>query len=300
MKQVASLQYGVIFKKAFCDVDVFKGFVRDILGIELNIDKVETEKEFKPAIGKVAVKFDLYAQDTEGRVIVEIQHQYSTDDHYDRFLHYHCVALLEQAENAKNYKPPLAVYTIVVLTSSDTKFREDVLTIDFDLKTKAGNSLGEIPHKVVFLCPRHVDDNTPTAYREWLDVIFDSLDGSIDESLYHKSEVQKVVDHIQQSGVSPEEKAQMIEEYNWEEFQKKQAKLFHDALKKGEIKALAKGKAEGEQTKALAIAKGMLAKNLDVETIAELTGLTIEAVAELQNNAQPTFVTSCQKEKHEI
>ena len=33
MKQVASLQYGVIFKKAFCDVDVFKGFVRDILGI---------------------------------------------------------------------------------------------------------------------------------------------------------------------------------------------------------------------------------------------------------------------------
>lgn len=42
MKQVASLQYGVIFKKAFCDVDVFKGFVRDILGIEINIDKVET------------------------------------------------------------------------------------------------------------------------------------------------------------------------------------------------------------------------------------------------------------------
>jgi hypothetical protein len=25
MKQVAPLRYGVIFKKAFCDVDVFKG-----------------------------------------------------------------------------------------------------------------------------------------------------------------------------------------------------------------------------------------------------------------------------------
>ncbi len=45
MKQVASLQYGVIFKKAFSDVDVFKGFVRDILGIHLEIDKVETEKQ---------------------------------------------------------------------------------------------------------------------------------------------------------------------------------------------------------------------------------------------------------------
>ncbi len=268
MKQVASLQYGVIFKKAFCDVDVFKGFVRDILGIDLNIDKVETEKEFKPAIGKVAVKFDLYAQDKEGRVIVEIQHQYSTDDHYDRFLHYHCVALLEQAENAKNYKPPLAVYTIVVLTSSDTKYREDILTIDFDLKTKTGKALGEIPHKVVFLCPRHVDENTPIAYREWLGVIFDSLDGSVDETLYHKSEVQKVVEYIEQSGVSPEEKAQMIEEYNWEEFQKTQ---LNEGIKLGKIEST------------LAIARNLLVAMNDTQ-IAGMTGLTIEAVAELRND----------------
>ncbi|MDD5228397.1 MAG: PD-(D/E)XK nuclease family transposase [Methylococcales bacterium] len=280
MKQVASLQYGVIFKKAFCDVDVFKGFVRDILGIHLNIDKVETEKEFKPAIGKVAVKFDLYAQDNDGRVIVEVQHQYSTDDHYDRFLHYHCVALLEQIENAKNYKPPLVVYTIVVLTSSDTKYREDVLTIDFDLKTKDGKGLNAIPHKMVFLCPRHVDENTPTAYREWLDVIFDSLDGSIDETLYHKSEVQKVVEHIQKSGISPEEKAQMIEEYNWEEFKKKQEKILNDSIKRSKIE----GKIEGEHAKALAIAKNLLVKGLDVETIAETTGLTIKSVTELRNN----------------
>ncbi len=267
MKQVASLQYGVIFKKAFCDVDVFKGFVRDILGINLNIDKVETEKEFKPAIGKVAVKFDLYAQDKEGRVIVEIQHQYSSDDHYDRFLHYHCVALLEQAENAKNYRPPLAVYTIVVLTSADTKYREDILSIDFDLKTKTGKALGEIPHKVIFLCPRHTDENTPTAYREWLDVIFDSLDGSVDETLYHKSEVQKFVEHIEQDSVSPEEKAQMIEEYNWEEFQKTQL-------------------SEGIKLGKLEVSRNLLKAMTDTQ-IADMTGLTIEAVAELRNNAQP-------------
>ena len=280
MKQVASLQYGVIFKKAFCDVDVFKGFVRDILGIEINIDKVETEKEFKPAVGKVAMKFDLYAQDEEGRVIVRCQHQYSSDDHYDRFLHYHCVALLEQAENAKNYKPPLAVYTIVVLTSSDTKYREDVLTIDFDLKTKSGKALNAIPHKVVFLCPRHVDENTPDAYREWLEVIFDSLDGSIDESLYHKSEVQKVVEHIQKSDISPEEKAQMIEEYNWEQFQKEQERLLREGIERSKLE----GKIEGEQAKALAIVENMLAKGFDWETITELTGLTIEAVAQLRND----------------
>jgi predicted transposase/invertase (TIGR01784 family) len=164
--------------------------------------------------------------------------------------------------------------------------------------------LGEIPHKVVFLCPRHADENTPTAYREWLDVIFDSLDGSVDETLYHKSEVQKVVEHIEQDSVSPEEKAQMIEEYNWEEFKKKQEKLFQDVLKKSEVKAVAKGlakglaegkaegKAEGEQAKALTIAKEMLVEGLSLEIIAKLTGLTIEAVVDLRNNAQSTFVTN--------
>lgn len=53
MLTVASLKYGVIFKKAFCDREVFTAFVQDILGIELEIDQVETEKEFSPSIGYV-------------------------------------------------------------------------------------------------------------------------------------------------------------------------------------------------------------------------------------------------------
>jgi hypothetical protein len=88
MKQVASLQYGVIFKKAFCDVEVFKGFVKAVLGIDLEIDTVETEKSFDSVIGNVDLRFDLYAQDTKNRVVVDIQHK-KNSDHYDRFLHYH-------------------------------------------------------------------------------------------------------------------------------------------------------------------------------------------------------------------
>ena len=79
MKQVASLRYGVIFKKAFCDVMVFKGFVRDILGIQLDIDKVETEKVFDTMIGSVKTQFYLFAEDKKKRVIVDIQHQRNID-----------------------------------------------------------------------------------------------------------------------------------------------------------------------------------------------------------------------------
>jgi len=99
MKKVASLGYGVIFKKAFSNPDIFKAFVKDFIGIELQINKVETE--FFPVIGKVDTRFDLFAEDIDNRVIVDIQHvRYG--DHYDRFLHYHCVALLEK--NGEFYK----------------------------------------------------------------------------------------------------------------------------------------------------------------------------------------------------
>jgi hypothetical protein len=63
MKQVASSQYGVIFKKAFSQLDIFKAFVKDIIGINLEIDKVEMEKEYTQQIGNVRVEFDLYAED---------------------------------------------------------------------------------------------------------------------------------------------------------------------------------------------------------------------------------------------
>ena len=53
MKQVASLQYGVIFKKSFLQPNIFTAFVEAVLGIHIEIDKVETEKSFNPTVGHV-------------------------------------------------------------------------------------------------------------------------------------------------------------------------------------------------------------------------------------------------------
>ncbi len=263
MKQVASLQYGVIFKKAFSNIDIFKAFVKDIIGIELEIDKIETEKSFTQKIGNIKVEFDLYAEDLKNRVIVEIQHQ-NGSDYYDRFLHYHCVALLEQAENYRNYRPNLTVYTIVVLTSAD-KHKTDVAVIDFDPKDRYGNGLNEIKHKIIYLSPKYVTDDTPEVYREWLSAIKESLTGQIEESNYHRPELQTVFDLIAKNLVSPEEKYWMIEEYNFESDKKER---FADGIKEGGLKATH------------TIAQNLLATGLEIETIAQATGLTH---AEIEN-----------------
>ena len=86
----------------------------------------------------MATKFELYAEDKKNRIIVDIQH-IRFPDHYHRFLHYHCAALLDQVVNLKDYQPKLKVFTLVVLTSGD-RHKEDISIIDFDPKNLVDES----------------------------------------------------------------------------------------------------------------------------------------------------------------
>ena len=54
----------VFFKKAFTDEVIFKGFVKDIVGIEIQLDKIETEKSFHPKLSNVNFKYDIFAEDS--------------------------------------------------------------------------------------------------------------------------------------------------------------------------------------------------------------------------------------------
>lgn len=261
MKEVASLRYDVIFKKAFSQPAIFTAFVNDFLGIKLNIDQVETDKTFKPSIGRVTTRFDLYAEDQTNRLIVDLQHERHSD-HYHRFLHYHCVALLEQIVNSKNYRPDLKVFTLVVLTSGD-KHQNDISIIDFDPKNRRGQSLGEIDHKVIYICPKYLQDDTPIAYREWMEAIEDSLDERVDESHYTRLEIRQLFQLIEKDQITPEERAQMFEEYNQEELRQN---LFQQ------------GKEEGVKE----VARHLLSLgSLTEGQIAKVTGLTLEEIQAL-------------------
>jgi len=268
MKQVASLRYGVIFKKAFCDPEIFKGFVRDILGIQLEIDRVETEKTFSIPIGRVQPRFDLFAEDKKNRVIVDIQHERHAD-HYDRFLHYHCVALLEQINQSQDYRLQLKVFTIVVLTSGD-RHKKDVSLIKFDPHDLAGQPLNEIHHQIIYLCPKYWNDKTPPAYQEWLRAIEDSLDEQVEETQYQLPEIHKIFHHIEKDLISPQERARMIEEYHLDELKQDQ---FAEGWETGVTQGIMKRNIE--------IAKKLLVEGTSPEVIAKITDLTAEEIQAL-------------------
>jgi len=265
MKQVASLRYGVIFKKAFCDPEIFTAFAQDVLGVTLEIDHVETEKAFLPTIGRVASRFDLYAEDRKHRIIVDIQHD-RYGDHYHRFLHYQCAAMLEQVANAEEYRPRLTVFTIVVLTSGD-RHQRDIAVIDFDPKDLQGRGLREIPHKVFYLCPKYLTAETPTPFRDWMRAIADSLDGQVDETQYTRPEILKIFDYIEKDHISPEERARMFDEHGQE------------ALKQEKYD-------EGRKDEKYNTARKMLAEGLSRELIGKCTGLTSDEIADLAKNPE--------------
>ena len=65
---LANLDNEVIFKKAFTNKTVFKAFVRDILGIEIDVDVIETEKRFTPKVGNIDFELDIFAESKDKRI----------------------------------------------------------------------------------------------------------------------------------------------------------------------------------------------------------------------------------------
>lgn len=278
MKEVAPLRYDVIFKKAFSVPEIFTAFVHDFLDIELEIDTVEKDKVYDPPIGNVAAKFDLYAEDKKNRIIVDMQHV-RFPDHYHRFLHYHCAALLEQVVYSKDYRPNLKVFTLVILTSGD-KHKKDITITDFDPKDLEGNPIGEIDHKIIHICPKYLNRKlTPRQYHEWMEAIEDSLDGQVDESKYTHPEIQHVFDLIEKNKVTPQERAKMFDEYSMEAVKQENIqKIKDDAKEEGLKEAEQKARAEKEESVLRLLSLGTLTE----EQIAQTMGLSLERVNSLK------------------
>jgi predicted transposase/invertase (TIGR01784 family) len=282
MKQVASLRYDVIFKKAFSVPAIFTAFVQDFLDIELEINVVEMDKTYDPPLGRVAAKFDLYAEDKKNRIIVDIQHVRFLD-HYHRFLHYHCAALLEQVVKSSDYRPRLKVFTLVVLTSGD-KHKIDLAIIDFDPKDLQGNPLGEIEHKILYICPKYLNKNlTPRQCHEWMEAIEDSLDEQIDESHYTRPEIQRIFSLIEPDQITPQERAKMFDEYGYEAIKAEmKQKEFQQGKEEGLKEGLEEGLKQGEQKAKTELARQLLLLgNLTEVQIVQVTGLTLEQVKAL-------------------
>lgn len=217
MIEVIPLKYGAIFKRAFSQPVVFTQFIKDILGIDINIDKVHTEYEYPRTVGFVRSQYDLFAEDIENRIIVEIQH-IKEEDFFDRLLYYHLTSLVEQVGGYLEYAFERTVYTIVVLTSvpRDGSVNFSCAISDMNPSDEHGQKHEFYPHRLVFLCPRLLNDNTPPSVKRWLELIEDSLDGKVEENVYTDHLFQKILADIRKQQMDPTVLSEIKDEVAWE------------------------------------------------------------------------------------
>ena len=280
MTAVVPLRYDTVFKKAFGKPDIFCQFVKDVLGIEIHVDRVIAGRRYPEPVSYVDIEYDLFAEDTEKWIIVEIQHIQEVD-FWERFLYYHIIGLAEQVRSHADYRFDKTVYTVVVLTGSprqqENNINFSVATSNMDPVNEFGDRLSVYPHRLVFLNPRLRNEMTPESIKVWLELIDDSMDAEIEESRYSLPIYQKVIEEIKRDNITPQELRVIKDEAAWE-------RTLRESFEEGHQE----GHEEGRKTREKEIALSMLQKDMDIALISEMTGLKPEEIEALKSAELPS------------
>ena len=304
MVQVVPLRYDTAFKKAFSQPAIFCQFVHDVLGVDIQIEKVQQGYRYLKPVGQVDIEYDLFAEDEDARIVVEIQHV-KERDFFDRpdgsgsrfardFLYYHLVSLVEQVKSSRNYHFDKTVYTVVVLTGSSLDIGIDcsVLMGDISFVNEFWRKVAVYPHQLVFLVPRLVNEETPQGIKTWLELIADSLDDEIDETQYPSPVFQQVIEAIELDNLSPEELRKIKDEAVWEDalredFEKGRQEGLREGRQEGLREGHQEGLQEGRHQEKEQIARSMLKAGLDTDLITRITGLDRGIIDQLKPVLSP-------------
>lgn len=259
---LVGLDNEVIFKKAFTDKLVFTGFIKDILGFEVEVEKIETEKAFIPKVGNIAFKYDVFAETIDKRVIIEIQ-KVDYDHNFDRFLHYHLQGITQQQQTSRDYKIPKTVYTIIFFTTPYTisekngqPIKDEFLLSSLNPKNLKDFERDIYGHQLIFLNPNYRTNETPPDIKDWLDLIYESIHNPENPKInLSKPAIKKASELIDYNDMSPEE----ITASKDEEARKATLTIYEE-----------KGRIEGK----IEIAKQMKVDGVEVKTISKYTGLS--------------------------
>ena len=268
---LARLDNEVFFKKAFTDRTVFKAFVKDIVGIEVEPEKIETEKAFEPKVGSINFKYDIFAEDPKKRIVIEIQ-KVEYDHNFDRFLHYHLQAITEQQRSSEDYSVEKTVYTIVVITApykinkkTSEIYKDEVLISSINPKNLKGVECKVFNHELIYLNPNYKNESTPQNYRDWLDLIYESIHNPKNPKINLENEgVKRVALIADMKNITPEE---------WE-----MAKI--EASKR---KVITLEREEEREETTIDIAKRLIALGLDDELIMNATELEKSEIEKLRD-----------------
>ena len=274
------------FKKIFGEepnknllLDFLNELLKEEQGEIRDLTYLKTEQLGDTDIDRKAI-FDLYCENERGeKFIVELQKS-KQNFFKDRALYYSTFPIREQAERGDwNFKLK-AVYTVAILDfvfdedkDKPEKYRYDVKLTDIDTNRVFYDKLTFIYLEMPKFSKNL--DELKTRFDKWLYVIRnlnrleripDTLREQVFEQLFDTAEIARF---------TPDQ----VRSYE------KSLKYYRD-MKNSLDTAFDEGKEEGEQKKEREIVINGLRQGLDKEVIASLTGLSMEAIAKIEQEIQ--------------
>lgn len=279
---LANLDNEVFFKKVFTDPQVFQAFVKDTLGVDVHNPRIETEKQLLRKVAPIRFKLDIYAESEDKRILVEIQ-RIDYDYNFDRFLHYFLAALIDLQRSSQSYAFEQEVYTIVVITApyvvrekNGAILRDDVLISDLNPRTLQDKARQIYPHKLLFLNPNHIGEDTPASIGDWLQLIHESIENPRNPLInLNKPAIQRAAELADIENIPSE----VLEDAKKAESRKKTLAIYEEkAREEGKMEGRIEGKIEGKLEEKMEIVQNAYRQGLAIALIAQIVGLTEDEI----------------------
>ena len=280
---LGNLDNGTIFKKAFTDKEVFECFVKDVLGFEVKVGKIETEKQFEPKIGRIAFELDIFAETEDKRMVIELQ-KVEYDYNFERFWHYFSMLIVEQQKHSRAYAIKRTVYLILIMTEpykvikdlQGNYLNQEMLITTLHTEDSGGEEVPLYAHRFIALNPNHRHPQTPKAIRDWLDLVYESVNNPEMPNINLGNQgIRKAADLIDMDNLSPKE----AEEKKKGESAKIKRELYEEFARKEGIKeGIKEGLEEGRKEERKQNVKKLHANGVPLELLAISFGLTTQEV----------------------
>jgi predicted transposase/invertase (TIGR01784 family) len=272
-----------------------------------NITYLNTEHLGSSAIDRRAI-FDIYCENEKGeKFIVELQKAKQTY-FKDRTLFYATFPIQEQAkQNDWDFKLK-AVYTVAILDFVFEEDKADIHKYRYDVKLTDIETCKVFYDKLTFIYlelpkfNKKIDELSTNFEKKWLfvlknlhklDKIPDQLKEERFEKLFAIAEVahftreelksyedsKKFYRDIKNSMDTAFEEGKVEGKVEGKEEGKVEGK--EEGLKQGEIKGLKKGRIEGKKAIIIDVIRKGVSKDISIETLTDLTGLTEKEVLDI-------------------
>jgi len=274
--------------------DILEGFLTELLKEDIKIIEILESESNQIAIEDKLNRIDLKVKNENGEIIL-IEIQYSAElDYLQRILYASSKALTEHMKEGMAYSKISKVISISILyfnfgDGDDYIYKGTTNFIGLHKKTllKLNEkqkelyktaSVEKIFPEYYLLKVRNFDDKAKDSLDEWIDFLKN-------ETIPEHPKAKGLLKASQELDYMKMNREEQLLYDKHEKDRHHEASVYESTYVIGEImgrkKGKIEGKIEGEKAKQIEIARKSLEKGLDVEMVAEITGLSVQELKEL-------------------